>query len=149
MHVNDAYTEAELAQARGIHYIRIPSTDHLKPPAEEVDQFVELISTQFLNKEKADYWIHMHCSAGRGRTTTFLAMYDMMRNAVNVSFDDILARQAMIGGKDLTEPFAIGDWRYEHHFERLQFLINFYNYCLENPNFEQSWSSWIKKNIKP
>ena len=93
----------------------------------------------------------MHCPAGRGRTTTFLAMYDMMRNAVNVSFDDILARQAMIGGKDLTEPFAIGDWRYEHHFERLQFLMDFYNYCLENPNFEKIFSGLpgLKKILNP
>ncbi len=147
IHVKDAYSEAELAHRMGIQYKRIPVTDHLKPTDYDVDHFVDLIKAHGLHKNTSDMWIHLHCSAGRGRSTTFISMYDMMRNALHVSFDDILSRQEIIGGKDLSEPFDTSDWRYEYHFERLNFLINFYNYCLENPNFEKSWSSWIKKHI--
>lgn len=139
--VKEAYTEKELAEKMGIHYIRIPITDHLKPQDSDVDHFVELIKTHFL--PVSDFWIHFHCSAGRGRSTTFISMYDMMRNAANVSFEDILARQVIMGGKDLLQPFDGTDWRYDYHFERLRFLMDFYNYCLENPKFKQSWSSWI------
>jgi protein-tyrosine phosphatase len=139
--VQEVYTEAELAKRMGIPYVRIPVTDHLKPSVEVVDQIIHLIKNQLIDQK---IWIHSHCSAGRGRTTTFICMYDMMLNASKVSFEDILLRQALIGGKDLTEPFDIYDWRYEHHFERLQFLKDFYMYCQENPNFEQYWSSWIK-----
>ncbi len=143
--VTEAYSEEDLAQKMGIPYIRIPITDHLKPSSRDVDFFVELIKTRILSNPNPDLWIHLHCSAGRGRATTFIAMYDMMRNAAHVSFDDILSRQAMIGGKDLSVPFDISDWRYYHHFERLQFLEDFYNYCIKNPNFEKSWSSWVSK----
>lgn len=143
--VEEVYTEQELAKKMGIHYLRIPITDHLKPDDEDVDHFVEIIRRLVLDKTSSDYWIHMHCAAGRGRSTTFIAMYDMMLNAKNVSFNDILARQGMIGGKDLSIPFEIWDWRYPHHLERFDFLVEFYNYCLENTNFEKSWSSWKNK----
>lgn len=142
--VKEAYTEADLAQNMKVQYERIPVTDHLRPSDDCVDQFVALIKPRISNSGLSDDWIHFHCSAGRGRSTTFIAMYDMMCNASHVSFDDIIARQAMIGGKDLAQPFDTTDWRYSHHFDRLQFLVDFYNYCRENPNFEQSWSSWIK-----
>lgn len=146
IHVKEVYSEEDLAQKMGVHYARLPVTDHLKPDNSEVDYFVELIKMHFLNKE-TDHWLHFHCSAGRGRSTTFMSMYDMMRNASYVSFEDILLRQMIIGGKNLTEPFDTSDWRYEYHFERLNFLIDFYNYCLENPNFEKLWSYWIKEKM--
>lgn len=142
--VNEAYTEKLLAQKKGVQYQRLPVTDHLRPTDERVGQFIALMKDSVLNPAARD-WVHFHCSAGRGRSTTFIAMYDMMNNANKASFEDILARQALIGGKDLAEPFEKTDWRYEYHFERLEFLKNFYNYCKENPNFEQSWTFWIKR----
>lgn len=147
VHVEEAYSENQLAHKMGVHYLRIPSADHIKPYDKEIDHFVSLVKTNILNKETPDLWIHFHCSAGRGRSTTFMSIYDMMLNAQKVSFDDIISRQAMIGGKDLTEPFDVTDWRYYHQLERLMLLDEFYSYCLENPNFEQSWSSWKEKQI--
>lgn len=145
VHVKEAFSEADLAKKMGINYVRIPASDHLKPNHKEVDLFIEFMKNHILKNETSNAWIHLHCSAGRGRSTTFIAMYDMMQNAPHVSFHDILKRQAMIGGKDLFEIVDASDWRYEHNFERIQFLSNFYSYCLKNPNFEQSWSSWISK----
>lgn len=142
--VKDVYSEKELADSLGIKYIRLPVTDHLKPSDEQVDHFIELIKNHAL--ANSSFWLHFHCAAGRGRATSFMAMYDMMKHASQVSFKHILSRQALLGGKDLSEPFPPSDWRYSHHFERLEFLTNFYNYCLENPHFEQPWSSW-KQNI--
>lgn len=41
---------------------------------ENIDEFIKLYKS--LPK---DAWLHFHCEAGKGRTTTFLAMYDMMK----------------------------------------------------------------------
>lgn len=140
--VQEVCSEEELTQKMGAAYKRIPVTDHLRPSDKSVGMFLELVKENV----NASYWLHFHCSAGRGRSTTFMAMYDMIKNARQLSFEDILARQAFIGGKNLAEPFAPSDWRYEYHFERLDFLTHFYKYCKENPNLEQSWSSWIKNH---
>lgn len=142
--VEDTFTESEFVESLGFQYARIPITDHLKPENEKVDQFIDLVKNK-IGHNSSDYWIHFHCSAGRGRATTFLTLYDMIRNAKEVSLEDILARQALIGGKDLSESFKPTDWRYYHDLDRQEFLQNFYYYCQENPNLEQSWSSWISK----
>lgn len=143
--IKEVFNESELTKKMHVQYIRIPVTDHLRPSNPEIDTFINLIKTHFLIKDSTHEWLHFHCAAGRGRSTSFIAMYDMIRNASKVSFQDILKRQALIGGKDLTQPFEVTDWRYPHHFDRLEFLHDFYNYCIENPNLEQSWTSWINK----
>lgn len=145
VHVKEVYTENDLICKMGIHHVRLPLTDHVKPGDEQVDRFIELIKAYHLTHENPGYWLHFHCAAGRGRSTALIAMYDMIRNASKVSFKDILKRHALIGGKDLTVPFEVNDWRYPYHFERLEFMKNFYKYCLDNPNLEQKWSSWISK----
>jgi protein-tyrosine phosphatase len=47
-----------------------------------------------------DTWIHIHCRGGEGRTTTFLAILEML-HFKNHSLYDILTRQYHVGGKDL------------------------------------------------
>jgi protein tyrosine phosphatase len=138
--INRIYTEKELVESLNLNYKRLPITDHVKPNSSQVDQFVKLISSEFIKPEKK--WVHFHCAAGRGRSTTFIAIYDMMLNSSKVSFDDIIVRQAEIGGKDLAESFDSRDWRYQHGLERLDFLKQFYKYCLDNPSFQKSWSEW-------
>lgn len=130
VHVDRVATEAELAKKFGLSYKRIPTTDHERPSEASVDMFLKFVTT--LPK---DAWLHFHCSGGKGRSTTFLAMYDMLRNAQHVSFDDILLRQYLLGGVDL----AIRDeesWKAPLRKERLEFLQEFYRYCKENINSE-------------
>ena len=45
-------------------------------------------------------WLHFHCLAGYGRTATFMAIYDMMKNP-DVGLSDIVYRQSMTGGENL------------------------------------------------
>lgn len=132
----NAITEAELAKELNIHYIRIPITDHLRPTDEEVDRFVK-----FVHALPDNSWIHFHCSAGVGRATTAMVMFDMMKNAKQLSFDEILARQAALGGKDLaTINMDPHNWKLEYALEKLDFLKRFYNYCQSNADhFETSW----------
>ncbi|WP_207729677.1 fused DSP-PTPase phosphatase/NAD kinase-like protein [Clostridium cibarium] len=130
-------TEKQLAESQKIDYLRLTVTDHLKPKDDEVDLFVKKmrkISTK-------DTWVHFHCRGGVGRTTTFMAMYDMMHNAKEVSFEDIMERQALIGGSDILKKDAEDNETGDEN--RADFLKKFYKYCkLNNDNFKTSWSEW-------
>lgn len=132
-------SEVELAQHFHVNYQRIYVEDFHAPIASEVDRFI-----QIANKLSPHEWIYFHCRAGVGRTTTFMAMYDMMRNAKQVSFHDILARQAAIGGKDFNEKLDPGKWKYKFAVERSNFLKKFYEYAHDNnDNFQTSWTEWL------
>lgn len=122
--VKSVANESQVVDSQHADYVRICVRDHLRPTDLAVEQFVTFIDT--LNPET---WIHFHCSAGRGRTTTFMAMYDMMQNANDVSFKDILVRQCLIGGTDLAHHPDINSWKYPYGVERLQFLRRFYEFC--------------------
>jgi len=89
-------TEAQLVHAFHLQYYRIFVNDHQPPTKQQVKNLVKL-----LKKLPPDTWIYFHCRAGKGRTTTFMVIYDIIKNASLVSFDDILKRQAAIGGKNL------------------------------------------------
>lgn len=122
--VKSIATEQEVATHAGLQYFRIPVTDHLKPTDADVDRFLE-----FVQKLPKDAWLHFHCEAGDGRTTTFMSMYDMLRNAKQVSFEDILKRQWLLGGIDLLNPPPQDSWKYPYAVERTEFLRKFYEFA--------------------
>lgn len=136
MQVLNVDTEQNVVSSQGAEYLRLPTTDHLRPEDQTVEQFLLLVKNL-----PAETWLHFHCAAGKGRASTFFVMYDMIRNAKNVSFDDIIKRQGMIGGKDLSEPEE-DEWKKSYMAERLIFLQNFYKFCLEENPEQKSWSQW-------
>lgn len=110
--------EADLTKANSLSYIRIPVTDRHLPSDETVNYFIN-----FVKKHPENGWLHFHCKEGIGRTTTFMIMYDIMKNCKEVSLNDIITRQVLlskINEKDAND-FFIG--------RRLEFLTNFYNKC--------------------
>lgn len=131
-------TEEESVIKLGLRYYRITARDHTRPSDQAVDDFI-----QFVKSMDSDTWIHFHCSAGRGRTTTFMTLFDIIRNGQQVSLDDIVKRQDLIGGLDL---FAVreDEWKNEHAQIRGELVKDFYQYCLEHPNFDISWSQWLE-----
>ncbi len=134
--------EQQLAHSYQLNYFRIPVTDHVKPTDDQVDLFVA-----FVKQLPKEHWLHIHCAAGHGRTTTFMSMYDIMHNAQTVSFDDIMQRQFLIGGFDLKKTRAT--WKQPFAEARLQFLQDFYNYARQNQDgFATSWSMYqLKKHL--
>lgn len=129
INVNSAMTEMNICDSCGVAYFRIPVVDFYYPNDSEVNRFLMLVKAV---KSGPENWLHFHCKAGKGRTTSFLAMYDMIHNAKEVSLEDILTRQEIMGGVNLIQeaktPWAIA---------RLEFLEAFYNYCRDNnDNFE-------------
>jgi hypothetical protein len=141
--IKRAYTEEELCRELGLDYVRVPVTDFSRPSDSQVDRFVAMVQT--LDK---DLWLHFHCKAGAGRTTTFMTMVDMMHNAWKVSRDDILQRQFLLGGVDLLAGEKTPDaWNASLTAARQAFIKRFYDYCRAcGSGFKTSWSAWQRKN---
>jgi predicted protein tyrosine phosphatase len=129
-------TEKEMVKKYQAHYIRIPVTDHCLPADYSVDRFIE-----FVKKLPKKYWLHFHCAAGRGRTTTFMIMFDMMKNAKKLPFEEIVSRHHYIGGNNFLEKTEI-EWKKKIiAIEKAPFLKKFYDYCRSNNDqFKTTWS---------
>lgn len=135
--VIDVRTEREVIESRAFTYIRLPIQDHCHPEDEIVDQYINLV------KDLADsYWFHVHCKAGKGRTTTFMTMYDMMFNSNKLSVEEIISRQERLGGSNLFKTHEPEDPKHPSAMARLDFLYLFYEYCQDVPDFSLSWTEW-------
>jgi len=72
-----------------------------------------------------------------------------MRNGHKVSLEDIVARQALLGGSNLFDISEEGDdnWKKEAAIERKDFITKFYKYVKDRRGYpEKSWSEWSKKH---
>jgi hypothetical protein len=133
--------EETLVQSIGLNYMRIPVTDHHRPDDIEVDRFIA-----FVKSLPKGTWLHFHCRAGIGRTTIFLEMYDMMFNAKQVEFKDIIERQVLLGGKNVINDYKKHN-RNKNFIEKARFIQRFYIYCKTNrDNFNTSWTEWLKRS---
>lgn len=136
--ISEIRSEEQLAQSLGMGYFRLAVTDHRRPLDTDVDVFIN-----FIRNIPPDTWLHFHCEAGHGRTTTFLAMYDMMLNAKKDMLEEIVDRQYKAGGINLFELHK-QDWRTPYDEERIAFIKEFYAYCRQNDDrYATSWSSWL------
>lgn len=133
-------SEESLAKEMGLRYVRFETPDHARPADDVVDRFVDFVKT--LPPKSA---IHVHCRAGKGRTTQFSALYDMLHNADQVSFDDIITRQYLIGGSPLMEisQKREASWKKDMSEKRLAFLREFYEYAKSPQGYGHiTWSQW-------
>jgi hypothetical protein len=141
--VAHAATEREIVEAAGAHYVRLTVTDHARPLDGEVDRFILAV-----RELPVDAWAHFHCRAGRGRTTTFMALYDMLRNAREVSVEDIARRQEILSNDyDVLANGDAGTWKAPITADRVAFIRAFHDYAVANPNGRpQLWSEWLKSS---
>lgn len=136
-------TEQHIAEKAELKYFRIEVPDYHPPTPAQVDQFIQIIK-----KAPANVWLHMHCAAGNGRTTTFMVMRDILANAQQVSLHDIIARQAALGGINLFEvssSLISQPWKKEYHQARIDYIKLFYSYIHSKAHLEQCFSNWVMK----
>lgn len=139
-------TEREVVRELSQKYLRLPTTDHVRPRDAEVDEFV-----RFTSALPGATWLHFHCRGGDGRTTTFMVMRDIMRNAPDVPVDDIVRRQHLLGGEDLDKPVSPNSFAHPFTVERRDFVRDFYDYvCAAKPGrYRLAWSAWVAGRLPP
>jgi protein-tyrosine phosphatase len=121
------------------HYLRLLVTDHLAPRDEVVDAFV-----RFVRGLDGRPHLHFHCRGGRGRTTVFIALYDMLRNAVADDCAAILERNQRLGDYDFAERRDPASRKAPYAPERLALLERFHRYARANPGGAPlGWLDWI------
>src|SRR5438132_10094479 len=141
--VEHASTEREFVKPNHASYLRVTVTDHCRPLDNEVDGFVLAVRALPENG-----WAHFHCEAGLGRTTTFMVLYDMLRNAARAPIEDIVRRQQLLGyNYDVLHPVPATNWKAPYVEDRIAFVRAFYNYAHANPNGRpQLWSEWLRSD---
>src|SRR5207249_1175976 len=145
VNVERAGTERDVVEGAGTHYVRVTVTDHARPLDQEVDRFVLAV-----RELPENAWAHFHCEAGLGRTTTFMVLYDMLRNATRVSLEDIVFRQKILShGYDVLQPDEPGNWKAPYAADRAAFVRAFYDYARANPNGRpRLWTEWLNSGAK-
>jgi protein-tyrosine phosphatase len=138
-------TERDVVEAAGASYVRVTVTDHARPLDDEVNRFILAVRALPQNA-----WAHFHCEAGRGRTTTFMVLYDILRNASRISLEDIVHRQKLLGyDYDVLRPAESGSWKAPYTEDRTAFVRAFYDYARANPEGRpQLWSEWLKSGMR-
>ena len=124
--------ESQLVTEADMQYKRFAVKDNSAPTPDIVDEFVE-----FIKNKPDDIHLHFHCAAGKGRTTSFMVMYQAMKNNSNLTLEQLLSYQYNMGGVNL-------------HDNNIQynFLEDFCNYVQKNKdsNYSISYSQWIKES---
>ena len=138
--------EETFVRSFNVSYVRYFVADRMAPDNATIDKFVAFCAALPKNA-----WLHFHCRDGYGRTTTFMVMYDMLKNADRVSMADIVERQAavapnynILSASDLTDK----NGKESSFKERALMAQAFYDYCsarLTN-GYQGTWSAWLKGN---
>lgn len=140
LQVGQVQSEAEIAKRNHVNYIRLYVTDGMMPDDTQVDRFVK-----FERSLPTNMTLYFHCRAGKGRTTTFMALHDMLHNAKQVSLATILQRQKSLGGIDLLHLPKPSHYKYKLQVARVNFLNDFYRYAATNKDhFKTTWLQWKK-----
>lgn len=141
IYIKTAATEEQIIKELGLEYIRFPVLDRWRPEDKVIDQFVD-----FIKALPEGSWLHFHCRGGSGRTTTFLVMYDIIRNGHHVTLKDIIARHALAGVKNLQKisSVALDKWEAQGALKRLSVIEKFYEYVQDPDGYlSRSWTEWL------
>ena len=139
--VESAISEKQTVQRNNANYQRFYATDHLPPSDSIIDEFIN-----FVSQLPKDAWLHFHCRAGKGRTTTFMVIYDILKNGQNVPLYDIIIRQNLLGGVDLRAVNIknIMKWGLPKYKVRMDKIRLFYNYVKDPKGLHNmSWQEWV------
>lgn len=141
IHPAPVQSEKELAESFGAEYRRFRTLDHNIPDAEVMTNFVN-----FIKDLPENVHLHFHCRGGKGRASQFMVYYDILKNAKNVSLEDILDRQYLIGSKRL-QSISLSPskaWKKKGAEERLQQVKYVYEYARDPNGYgARTWKDWL------
>lgn len=145
--IQSVYTEEDLCRSFGLLYKRIPAHDNPGFPCDAtLDEFIA-----FVRNLSANTWVHFHCAKGKGRTSLYMVLYDLMKNP-DLTLNDIVYRQYMLGGQFVMNDGSTTttDWKKEILYERSLLLPVFYDYVKKASltGFSLSYSEWKKQTYK-
>ncbi len=132
--------ESEEAKKYGFKYQSFDIGKKFVAPDENIDAIVNFFDTLPNNA-----WVHVHCTNGKGRTSTILVMWDIMRNAPLVSLPQIIKRHYLVGSNDLfnTTVWKRGTYNKKQLEDRKKFIQEFYVFiCQRKAGGAQQWSTW-------
>ena len=136
--VESVLSEKELVESEGFVYLRLDCTDHAMPTPAEIDAFIEFVK----GIDMDNTWLHFHCGGGKGRTGTFMMLYDRMKNP-GVPDQDIMYRHAMMGA---SYPIYTGAGvNAAMYAEKAALTPLLYQYVAENAGegYQVTWSEWL------
>jgi protein tyrosine/serine phosphatase len=120
--VEDVESENNLVKKYGFSYKRFAIKDHSKPEDKQIEEMVKFIKSLPKNQK-----IYVHCAAGKGRTTTFLTLYDIIQNSDKKTLEEILTRQYEAGGSKLDKIDNYDEnWRKNLAQEKFEMIKKFY-----------------------
>ena len=133
--VIDAASEEVWATAAGFHYVRFAASDQRFPEPEAVDAFL-----RFFHTLPEGAWLHFHCHAGHGRTTTYLVFFDILKHPER-TLETIAEHHRAIGGADLLAASDVPEIA-----RRAKMLRLFYDYVKEQRanGLSVPWRAWIE-----
>lgn len=137
-------TERDAVQKLGMNYARFAAADMQFPAPEVVDEFITFVINLPQNA-----WLHFHCQAGHGRTTTFLVMYDIMKNP-DLPLTEICKRQYLLGGSNLLLEPEGDDWYSKMARDRTKKIRLFYEF-IQGTRAEQiglQWSEYVQLGMR-
>ncbi|MBR4152984.1 MAG: protein tyrosine phosphatase [Selenomonadaceae bacterium] len=137
-------TERELCEKLGLNYERFAAADMQFPAPRIVDDFIIFVANLPENA-----WLHFHCQAGHGRTTTFLVMYDILKNP-DLPLEEICKRQYLLGGSNLLLEPQGDDWYSKMACDRAKKIRLFYDF-VQGTRAEQiglQWSEYLQLGMR-
>jgi hypothetical protein len=143
--INEIYSEADTASKVGLNYLRIEVPDYHPPTPQQVEIFLN-----FFHHLPQNAWLHFHCAGGKGRTTTFMTMTDIIHNGKKLSLKEIIKRQTLLGGTNLlgtSQSLSAQPWKKDYHQAREEFIKLFYKYVQEAYP-KESFPHWFLQQEK-
>lgn len=138
----DIQSEQQMVEELGFNYILVDQMRKSLPKPEHVDSFLRMVESL-----PDPVWVHFHCSAGKGRTTIAMVMYDILKNGKKVSLEDIINRHYLLGSENLFDTTVWHNGRYSKEMleARKQFVISFYEYVNAPDGYGvRPWSEWVE-----
>lgn len=137
--VDAVQTEEEAVRAAGMNYARfaVPDGEWADNP-QTIDDFLT-----FVKNLPPEAWLHFHCHAGHGRTTTFAVMYDKLQNP-KIPIEMIVSRQYLLDGTDLLAENKANNHDGIGARHRAEMIRLFGKYVESDTDL--SWSQWMANN---